>query len=80
MFIANLGCIEMNPGIRQVGGLDNPDYLILDIDPSENSYDQVVNTALVIKEILDKLKLTGYCKTSGRPGCMYIFPAEKIYL
>src|ERR1700704_1265063 len=80
LFIANLGCIEMNPWNSVTDKLDSPDYLILDIDPSEkNSFDQVVEVALVIKEILDKIKVTGYCKTSGASGMHVYIPCGRRY-
>jgi DNA ligase D len=80
LFIANLGCIEMNPWSSVIDKLDNPDYLILDIDPSDkNSFDQVVETALAIKELLDKIKITGYCKTSGASGMHVYIPCGRKY-
>jgi DNA ligase D len=80
LFIANLGCIEMNPWNSTTVKLDNPDYLILDIDPSDkNSFDEVIEVALVIKEILDKIKLTGYCKTSGASGMHVYIPCGRKY-
>lgn len=80
LFIANLGCIEMNPWNSVTGNLDKPDYLILDIDPSEkNSFDDVIDVALVIREILDSIKLTGYCKTSGSTGMHVYIPCGQKY-
>jgi bifunctional non-homologous end joining protein LigD len=80
LFIANLGCIEMNPWNSVTGSLDHPDYLILDIDPSEkNSFAQVIDVALAAKEILDKLKLNGYCKTSGATGMHIYIPCGRKY-
>jgi bifunctional non-homologous end joining protein LigD len=37
LYLANLGCIEINPWHSRVKSLDNPDYLIIDIDPSDNN-------------------------------------------
>jgi DNA ligase D len=80
VFIANLGCIEMNPWNSVTSKLDNPDYLVMDIDPSEkNSFDQVVDVALVIREILDKMKVKGYCKTSGATGMHVYIPCNGKY-
>lgn len=80
LFIANLGCIEMNPWNSVTGKLDNPDYLVLDIDPSEkNTFDQVIEVALTIKEVLDKTGTTGYCKTSGASGLHVYVPCNKKY-
>src|SRR6478736_168589 len=46
IYLANLGCIELNPWHSRVKSLDKPDYMIIDIDPSEkNNFDQVIETA-----------------------------------
>jgi bifunctional non-homologous end joining protein LigD len=80
VFIANLGCIEMNPWNSVTTRLDNPDYLVMDIDPSEkNSFDQVIEVALTIREILDKMKIKGYCKTSGATGMHVYIPCNRKY-
>ena len=80
LFIANLGCIEMNPWNSTTINLEKPDYLILDIDPSDkNSFDQVIEVALVIKEILARVKITAYCKTSGASGMHVYIPCGRKY-
>ena len=80
LFIANLGCIEMNPWNSVTGKLANPDYLVLDIDPSEkNTFDQVIEVALTIKDVLDRTGITGYCKTSGASGLHVYVPCNKKY-
>jgi bifunctional non-homologous end joining protein LigD len=73
LYMANLGCIEINPWNSRIQSPDHPDYLILDLDPSEhNTYDQVVETANVIKQILDKAGAASFPKTSGATG-MHIY-------
>jgi DNA ligase D len=80
LFIANLGCIEMNPWNSVVDKLDNPDYIVIDIDPSDkNSFNEVIDVALALKEILDKGKLSGFCKTSGASGLHVYIPCNKKY-
>lgn len=80
LFIANLGCIEMNPWNSTTQKLDAPDYLVMDLDPSDkNTFDEVIDTALVIKEILDKAGITGFCKTSGSTGLHIYIPCKKKY-
>jgi DNA ligase D len=80
LFIANLGCIEMNPWNSVVANPDKPDYLVMDIDPSDkNTFDEVIDTALVIKSILDKSGINGYCKTSGASGMHIYIPCHKKY-
>lgn len=80
LFIANLGCIEMNPWNSTVDKLNRPDYIVMDIDPSDkNTFDQVIDVALVIKEIMDETGMVGYCKTSGSSGLHIYIPFDKEY-
>jgi bifunctional non-homologous end joining protein LigD len=72
-YLSNLGCIEFNAWNSTTKQVDNPDYLILDIDPSDkNTYDDVVDVALAAKEILDKAGCISFAKTSGATG-MHVF-------
>lgn len=80
LYLNNLGCIEINPWNSRIQKPDNPDYLIMDIDPSEkNTFNQVVDVALVIKEVLDKAKCTCYPKTSGATGIHVYIPLGGTY-
>jgi bifunctional non-homologous end joining protein LigD len=79
-YLNNLGCIEINPWHSTVDALDNPDYLIIDIDPSEkNTFEQVIEAANVVKEVLDKAGASCYCKTSGASGLHVYVPTGKKY-
>jgi len=80
VYIANLGCIEMNPWNSRVGTLDNPDYLVIDLDPAdENTFDQVVEAANVVHEIFTKNGAESYCKTSGASGLHIYVPMGAKY-
>jgi bifunctional non-homologous end joining protein LigD len=80
VYLANLGCIELNPWNSRIQKPDNPDYLIMDIDPSEkNTFNQVVDVALVIREVLGKAKCTCYAKTSGATGIHVYIPLGGAY-
>ncbi|MES2703198.1 MAG: DNA ligase D [Bacteroidota bacterium] len=80
LYLANLGCIEMNPWNSRLKDLDKPDYLVLDLDPSEkNTFAQVVDTANVIKEILDKAGAASFPKTSGATGIHIYVPLGAKY-
>src|SRR5699024_1056173 len=69
LYMANLGCIELNSWNSRISSLDKPDYAIIDLDPSkENTFEQIIETALATKEVLDQLKTNGFCKTSGSAG------------
>lgn len=80
LFIANLGSIEMNPWNSRVQKLDNPDWLVMDIDPSDkNTFDEVIETAQVVRQILEKIKVPSYCKTSGASGLHVYIPLGAKY-
>ena len=79
LYMANLGCIEIHPWHSTFSNPDYPDYMILDLDPGEISFKQVVNTALIIKEICDELKIHCFCKTSGATGLHIYIPLGAKY-
>ena len=79
-YLNNLGCIEINPWNSSIKNLDKPDYMIIDIDPSEkNNFEQVIETANVFKLILDKAGAMSFCKTSGATGLHIYVPMGKKY-
>lgn len=80
LFLANFGCIEFNPWNSMINKLDKPSYMVIDIDPSKkNSFDEVIETALVTKAILDKAGAASFCKTSGASGLHVYVPMGNRY-
>ncbi|WP_312186691.1 non-homologous end-joining DNA ligase, partial [Sphingobacterium sp.] len=79
LYMANLGCIEMNPWNSTVKKPDNPTFCIIDLDPDKNTFDQVIETAQVTKQILDDMNVPGYCKTSGSTGLHIYIPLGNKY-
>jgi bifunctional non-homologous end joining protein LigD len=80
LYLNNLGCIELNPWNSKITGLDYPDYMVIDLDPSDNnSFEQIIDTAQVVKEILDRAEAPAYCKTSGASGLHIYVPLKGQY-
>jgi bifunctional non-homologous end joining protein LigD len=80
LYLNNLGCIELNPWSSRVASLHAPDYMVIDLDPSEkNSFDEVIDAALVVKEVLDQAGAPSYCKTSGASGLHIYVPVKAQY-
>lgn len=79
LFLANWGCIEINPWSSRLGSLNNPDYIIFDLDPNEASIKDLVTTAKKVKEILDSIVIKGYLKTSGGKGLHIFIPVQPTY-
>ncbi len=68
LYMVNLGCIEINPWLSSYKTPDNPDFVVIDIDPHDVPFSQVVETALKTKEIFDRMNLEVFVKTSGSKG------------
>jgi bifunctional non-homologous end joining protein LigD len=79
LYLANLGCIDQNPWMSRIGNLDRPDWMLLDLDPVDASFDQIIEAALLVREILAGLDLKGYPKTTGGDGMHVYVPLEPVY-
>jgi bifunctional non-homologous end joining protein LigD len=74
-WIINLGCIELHTWHCRVTDVERPDYMLIDLDPSEgNPWELVLEIALVVKEVLDQLDLPSFPKTSGATGFHILTP------
>jgi DNA ligase D-like protein (predicted polymerase) len=68
-WVVNLGCIDLNPHPVLAEDLDHPDELRIDLDPVPGvPWGQIVEVAMVVREVLDDHGLVGWPKTSGSRG------------
>ena len=68
-WIVNLGCIDLHTWHCRVDDVEKPDYMLIDLDPSEgNPWSSVREIAHVVKEVMDELDLPSFPKTSGATG------------
>lgn len=79
LYMANLGCIEINPWSSRIGTLDNPDYIIFDLDPQGVETKKIVQVLKKLKEFLDALEVPTYVKTSGGKGIHVFIPVLPKY-
>ncbi len=79
LYLANLGCIDQNPFMSRVETIDHPDWILIDLDPQECSFDRIVEAALLVRTKLDILELAGYPKTTGGDGMHIYIPVEPHY-
>lgn len=80
LYLVNLGCIELNPWNSRIAAIDNPDYCILDLDPGEkNTFDDIVEVAMTIREISHTACIPTFCKTSGARGIHVYIPLGARY-
>jgi bifunctional non-homologous end joining protein LigD len=74
LYMASLGCIEMNPWSSTIQKPDNPDWCIIDLDPAETTFNQVIKAAQTTHELLQMLNVPCFCKTSGSTGLHIYIP------
>ena len=75
--IVNLGCLELHTWHARVTDAERPDYLLIDLDPTEgNPWDLVPQIALVVKEVMDELGLASFPKMSGATGFHILAPIK----
>jgi bifunctional non-homologous end joining protein LigD len=80
LYLTNLGCIEHNPFSAREDDLDQPDYMFVDLDPTEGTaFGRVVLAARVIGEVLKQAGLEFFTKTSGASGLHMYIPIARKY-
>jgi bifunctional non-homologous end joining protein LigD len=80
IYMANLGCIEMHPWHSRSQSWQKPDWCLIDLDPDKpNSFEQVMEVAKVVKQVLDSIGASAYCKTSGSTGIHIYIPLGAKY-
>lgn len=79
LYMANLGCIELNPWISRYQKPDYPDYLLLDLDPHGVEFSAAVTAAIEVKKLLDEIQIDSFLKTSGKRGLHVLIPLGAQY-
>jgi bifunctional non-homologous end joining protein LigD len=78
LWMANMGCIDMNTWYSRVDRPERPDWVLFDLDPSDDvGFRETVQVALLVKEALDALGLVAFPKTSGADGIHVLVPIER---
>jgi bifunctional non-homologous end joining protein LigD len=75
LWVVNLGCIDLNPWYARCDDVDRPDFLHFDLDPvGKVPFARVLETALVVREALDALRMPSWAKTTGSRGVHVYVP------
>src|SRR5436305_6610710 len=73
-YIANLGSIPLHVWASRVGSLEQPDWCVLDLDPKEAPFRDVIRTAQVLHRLCESISLPNYVKTTGKTGLHILLP------
>ncbi|MDD2619553.1 MAG: non-homologous end-joining DNA ligase [Syntrophomonadaceae bacterium] len=80
VWLANQACIEIHPWLSSKDSINQPDYIIFDLDPSpDNTFSEVVDTALLVRKLLAEINLKTWVKTSGASGLHIYLPVINKY-
>ena len=74
LWVVNLGCIDLNQWYARCDDVDRPDYLNFDLDPGDAPFEQVVETALILRGTLQALGMPAHAKTTGSKGIHVYVP------
>jgi bifunctional non-homologous end joining protein LigD len=78
LWVVNLGCIDLNQWYAKCDDVDRPDYLHFDLDPVPTAgFECVLETALLVREALDAMKIPSYPKTTGSRGIHIYVPVVR---
>jgi bifunctional non-homologous end joining protein LigD len=76
LHFVTLGTIEQHPWHSTIKRLDKPDWLAIDLDPKSAPWENVLQVALVVKEVADEIGLQAFPKTSGSSGIHIYVPLK----
>ena len=74
LYLANLGTIPLHLWASRVGALERPDWCVLDLDPKEAPFRDVVTVARHVHELCEAVELPCFVKTSGKTGLHLLIP------
>ncbi|SMD14473.1 non-homologous end-joining DNA ligase [Pedobacter nyackensis] len=79
LWMVNLGCIEINPWLSSYKKPEVPLFAVLDLDPHDVDFNEVIAVAKTAKMLLDQMNITAFIKTSGSKGLHIFIPVSPIY-
>ncbi len=78
LWMANMGCIDMNVWYSRIDKPSRPDFVLFDLDPSADvGFKETIEVALLVKEVLDAVGLSSFPKTSGSEGIHILVPVAR---
>jgi len=74
LYVINSGAIPLHVWSARLVDIEHPDWLILDLDPKDAPFADVVRIARHIHRLLDELSTRNFVKTSGQDGLHVMLP------
>jgi bifunctional non-homologous end joining protein LigD len=79
LWMVQMNCVDMNAWYSRVDKPHRPDYVVFDLDPPDepDGFEQAIEVAHLVGELLDEVELPGYVKTSGADGIHVLAPIQR---
>jgi len=74
LYVANMGSIPMHIWASRVGSLEQPDWCVIDLDPKDAPFSDVIKTAIAVHELCDAIGWPSHVKTTGKTGLHILLP------
>ena len=74
LYVANSASIPLHIWQSRVADISRPDFCVLDLDPKDAPFSDVVKIARFLKELCDDIGLPSFVKTSGSTGLHVLVP------
>lgn len=76
LHFVNLGTIEQHPWHSTVKKLSKPDWIAIDLDPKQAPWENVLQVALLARDVCDEIGFKSFPKTSGSSGLHIYLPLK----
>jgi bifunctional non-homologous end joining protein LigD len=74
LYVINLGTIPLHIWSSRIATLATPDFCILDLDPKDAPFSDVIKLAIAARKLCEEIELPAYPKTSGSTGLHVLIP------
>jgi bifunctional non-homologous end joining protein LigD len=76
LYAVDLGCIDFNPWTSTTINPTEPDFIVIDLDPSDKNFKKAIEASKAAKEFFDQHKIKAFVKTSGKTGMHLLLPCS----
>ena len=74
VYMANLAAIVLHVWSSRLATIERPDWCILDLDPKQAPWSDVIEVALAVHALCDEIGMPNFVKTSGSSGIHVLLP------
>jgi bifunctional non-homologous end joining protein LigD len=77
LYVANMGSIPLHIWASRVGSLELCDWCVIDLDPKDAPFSDVILTAQALHRLCEAVQLPHYVKTTGKTGLHILIPLAR---